>query len=426
VQQPSTLKGVARAHPFSRDAKLLSVVSGMFAISFYGIYALLSVLYVLRLGYGPTYVGWFSAAGSLSYMAMSLPSGALSSRLGTRRLMLIGGFLTAAGMSVLPLAELLHSSFRDLWPIVAQVIRTTGWSMLNVNVVPALMAATTPENRSDAYAWNGASRGLGTFLGTIVGGLLPGLLAGALGQNLDLPGPYRVSLWVGGAICLIGLVPIVLIQETGQVTAQASEQAHAPFPLLFVGWIIAHVGLSHGGWATCQAFCNAYMDADLRLPASTIGLIASAGQFVAILAPLLAPRLAARRGLGWTMMVSALGIALSLVPLAWISNWAAAGLGRLGVAVMSAIWLPALQVFQMEQVEGHWRSLAYGAVSTAMALSFSSVSIAGGYIASATGYSNVFWLGATLSAAGSVAMWWLLNGKAKSALPRDGQAQADA
>jgi MFS family permease len=397
----------------NRDARLLIAVSGLFAISFYGINALLIVLYVLRLGHGPQYVGWFSASSALSYMAMSLPAGALGKRYGTRQVMLVGGALTAAGIAMLPLAEFVAPLLRNAWPILAQVCRNIGWAMLNVNLVPALMAATTAENRNSTYAYASAFRGLGTFLGTMVGGVLPSLFAGLLGQTLDVPGPYRLSIWTGAAIALVGLAPIALIHRIGHVTSEGPVEHSSPFPTLLVALTIGHVYFAQGGWATCQAFYNAYLDTQLRLPAWAIGAITSIGYLMATFAPMLAPRLALRRSNGWTLMVTTAGTAVSLMPLALLPHWLAAGLGRLGVSALAAIWLPALQVFQMEAVESQWRSLAYGAVSTAMALSFASVSIAGGYIASAAGYGSLFLVGAGLSVAGTVVMWATLKRRAE-------------
>jgi predicted MFS family arabinose efflux permease len=108
-------------------------------------------------------------------------------------------------------------------------------------------------------------------------------------------------------------------------------------------------------------------------------------------------------------MMTTLGMAVSLVPLALIPHWAAAGLGRLGIVVLSAIWMPALQVFQMELVDPRWRSLAYGAVSMAMGLGFGSVSLAGGYLIAAQGYRTLFLIGVGLSTAGAALMWRVLK-----------------
>jgi MFS family permease len=170
-----------------------------------------------------------------------------------------------------------------------------------------------------------------------------------------------------------------------------------------------YVYIDHAGWATCQGFCNAYMDTDLQISTAAIGLITGVGQFLAILAPLIVPRLAARRGHGWTLQMASLGVAISLLPLALVPTWAAAGLGRLGVSVVSAIWMPAIQVFQMELVARDWRSLAYGAVSMAMGMGFGSMSLAGGYIIAASGYGTLFLIGASLSTLAAAWMWGALK-----------------
>ena len=394
---------------FNRDARLLIAASGIFAVSFFGILMLLKTLYVLRLGHGPEYVGLFSATAAFTYMGMSLPSGALGKRFGTRRVMLAGGMVTVTGMASLPLAGFLPIWIRDAWPIASQIGITAGWSMLNINLVPALMATTTAQNRNDAYALSGALRSLGTFLGTVSGGMLPGFFANLLRQTLDDPIPYACALWVGAALGLLGLIPLISMGHVGQVTPREQAEVRGPFPVLPVALMIGYVLLRHGGWATCQAFFNPYMDKVLRLPSSSIGLIIGAGQFVAILASLITPRLAARHSNGWTLMVTTLGMAICLVPLALIPHWAVAGVARLGTLILSAIWMPALQVFQMELVDAQWRSLAYGAVSMGMGFSFGLISLLGGYIIAAVGYRSLFALGVGLCLAGTVLMWGVLR-----------------
>ncbi|MBL7198829.1 MAG: MFS transporter [Anaerolineae bacterium] len=404
------------APPFGREAKLLFVVSGVTAVSFYGITMLIKVLYILRLGHGPEYVGLFGATSALAYMGMSLPSGLLGGRFGARNVMRAGGVATVVGMVLLPMTEYVFPWARNSWPFLSQVVLTLGWSMFNVNLVPALMATTTAANRNGAFALSGAVRGLGTFVGTISGGLLPGAFAGLLGQTLDAPAPYRMALWVGAFLGLLALVPMAFIGQVEPRAARSQSIARGPFPLLPVALVIGHVFLNHAGWATSQAFTNAYLDTELRLSPSSIGLITGAGQFVAILAPLLTPRLAARRSNGWTLMMTALGLAVSLVPMALIQHWAAAGLGRLGVLVFSAIWLPALQVFQMELVDPEWRPMAYGAISMAMGLGFGSLSLVGGYVVAAWGYRTLFLMGAGLVTAGAGVMWGILRSPAISGL----------
>lgn len=388
-----------------RDAKLLITVSGVSAIGYFGIQMLLKVLYILRLGYGPEYVGAFGAASSLAYMAMGVPSGLLGTRFGTRNTMLFGGIGMTLGMAMLPLSEFVPGSLQHAWPLVSQVVATACWSMLNVNLVPALMAATSPDVRHSAYALTTSVQSLGMFLGTLCGGMLPGLFAQLIGSSLDLPAPYRYALFAGSAVGGLAIMPLALIRPLRARAVASAAARRGAFPLIPVALMVGYVYIRHAGWATCQAFWNAYMDADLRMSTSSIGLITGAGQLLAMLASLTTPRLAARRGNSWTLVATTLGVALFLLPIGLVPHWSAASLGRLGILALSAAWIPALQVFQMELVAEEWRSLAYGAVSMAMGLGFSSTSLVGGYIIVAAGYRPLFLGGAVLSVVASVVMW---------------------
>ena len=389
---------------FSRNAKLLLAAVGIFAVGVYGIHGLLRILYILRLGHGPEYVGLFSAASALTFTVMGLPSGALGSRFGVRRVMLIGGGIAVMGMAILPLVEFMPVWAQNVWPIASQVFRAAGWSMFTVNFVPALMTSTTARNRNSAYALSSALRGFGTFAGTVSGGLLPSFFANVLGKTIDAPGPYRLGMWVGAAVGLAGLLPLSLVGQVGKAAPKEDAEPRGPFPVLTIALVVAYVVLARVGWSSCRAFCSAYMDVELHLSPSSIGLITGVGQFAAVLTPLLASRMIAHRDNGWVLTVTSLGTALGLVPLALIAHWAAVSLGNLGIYAMSAIWMPTLQIFQMELVDARWRSLAYGAAVMGMGLSFGLVSLAGGYIIAATGYRSVFLVGLGLSAAGAALM----------------------
>ena len=100
---------------FTPDTQLLLIATGIFAVSFFGIQQLLKILYLLRLGYDLSYIGIFSAAGSLAYMFMSLPSGMMGNRFSNRTVMLAGGIVTILGMALLPLVEFVPNP----WAILA-------------------------------------------------------------------------------------------------------------------------------------------------------------------------------------------------------------------------------------------------------------------------------------------------------------------
>jgi MFS family permease len=393
---------------FRRDVQLLMIASAILSVTFFGIQQLLKVLYVLRLGYDLHFVGLFSATGALGYMAMSIPSGALSNRFGHRVVILAGGITTVLGMVILPLTEMVPAWGQSAWLILAQVVTTAGWAMFSVNQVPALMSLTTPQNRNQAYAFSSMFRSLGTFVGTICGGLLPGFFAYLFSQALTDPAPYRLALWVGAGVGLIGVGPLWWIQEGQEDSESPSAEAEKqPFPTWPLLLMLTYIYLSHGGRAACEAFCSAYMDTGLHLSTAAIGLITGVGQFTAILAPLLAPRLAKRYSNGWILIVTAVGTTMSLSLLFLLTHWAAVGLGRLGIMTLSAIWMPAFQVYQMELISSRWRSLVFGIVSMMLGLTFASISLAGGYIATEWGYRTLFFVGATISLLGATLMWFI-------------------
>lgn len=394
---------------FRREVNLLLWSTAILAISFFGVTGLLKILYILRLGYGPEYVGLFGASGALGYMAMSLPSGWLGERWGVSRTMALGALATTVGMVMLPLTEVMPGWARDSWPILSQLVQAGGYAFFSINFVPALMAATSPENRNSAYAFSSTLRSLGTFVGTIAGGLLPGLLVLVTGAGLDSPIPYRLGLWIGPVISAISIWPLLRIPEPEQVQGDADILPTGSFPLLPVGLLIVFVALSQAASATCQSFCNAYMDAELGLTPATIGLITGVGQFAAIFAPMVLPQLARKRGNGWTLLIVTLGSAISLTPLILFPHWLGASLGRFGTLALAAMWMPTLQVYQMEMIAQRWRSLAYGTVSMAMGLSFAAVSYGGGFVVAGWSYAALFGLGLLLSVGGAGLMGLLVR-----------------
>ena len=390
---------------FSRDTQLLTIATGIFAVTFLGIQGLAKTLYILRLGYGLEYLGLFGATGAFAYMAMGLPSGALGGYIGTRWSMFIGGIITVAGMAVLPLVEFLPPTWHYAWPLVTQALTSVGWSLFSINLVPALMSAATVTNRSSAYAINSMMRGLGAFIGALLAGLLPNLGYALFGYATDQPDSYRLSLWLAALLGIFALWPILRARTTAAVGSTSQAQPSAPFPVWIFFWLVLHVYLAQMGIAVCQTFCSAYMDTDLQLSTAVIGLIAGAGQFAGVLSPLVAPRLAARHGHTWLLTTTTLAAALSLLPLALLPHWSGVAVGSLGVTALSAVWMPAFQVFQMELVDARWRGLAYGIVSMAMGLTYASASLAGGQIAAQWGYQRLFLLAVGLSLLGALISW---------------------
>lgn len=73
----------------SRDARLFLITRALEGGVLYGLRGVAISLYLLRLGYGPEFIGLFSAVGLLSYAGFCVPAGALGTRWGARRTMIL-------------------------------------------------------------------------------------------------------------------------------------------------------------------------------------------------------------------------------------------------------------------------------------------------------------------------------------------------
>jgi MFS family permease len=264
-------------HDYSHDTLLLLSVSYLTAISFYGMQMLLRSLYLLRLGFDTAYLGSYLAAGALGYMVMGIPSGILGNRFGTMAMMRIGGIICLVGMVLLPLTELVSPPFRAAFPFISQLVQISGWSMLNVNLVPALMGTTSSDNRNSSYALASGLREFGSFVGSLFGGFLPGFFSLLRGTSIDTSSPYNSSIWISNGLWFIALVPLFLIKGRGIPTQQHQTQEQGAFPIFLIALLFIYVYLQQVGWAGCQSFCNPYMDQELHYSTANMGIIAAFG-----------------------------------------------------------------------------------------------------------------------------------------------------
>jgi len=394
---------------FGRDARLTFLAAALLWFSVFGVYAVLFNLYLLRLGFGPEFVGLANAGGLLSGALFSLPSGELGRRWSSRKAIVLGLILAVAGHGLVPLAEVLPADVRPAWVLLTYFAGCLGaLAVYMVNVTPYLMGATSAQQHNHAFSLLSAIPTAAAFLGALVGGLLPGALAGLLGTTLQSPTPYGLSLLLAALL----LVPaVVAATRCGEPAVDTSPQPGHPAepssgaPIALMGALAAVLFVRACGQGTTRVFFNVYMDDGLGAETALIGALSAISQLVAIPAALAVPSLASRCGNARTYTAAIFAMGLSLVPLALWPRWDAAALGYLGSTVFFAIANPSITVFSQSLVPPRWRPTMEGTVMTSVNLGRAAMAFGGGYIIAHSGYRALWLAGGALIVAGALLFW---------------------
>jgi MFS family permease len=396
---------VQRLRRFSRDACLVTVAGALIAFNILGIYGVLLNLYLLRLGYGPEFVGLVSAAGWLAWGAVSLPAGALGGRWGVRRTMIAGVVLATVGRGLLPLAELVPAAIRSAWLVAGSMMGSLGTATWVVSFSPYLIGATGGEERDHVFSVFFALVALFSFAGSVVAGLLPGLFVTMVGGSLHQPAPYRYALFVAVALMVPGVLAVLATRQGVAEKPQASTVEGGRFPLVIIGIMALVYLLRSAGEGVMLTFFNVYLDDGMQVSTALIGVVMASGQLLSIPTALAVPLLIARLGKGRTIVLGLWGMALGLLPAALIPHWIAAGIGFASFSATLSIINSTFYVFSQEAVSPGWRPAMSGALTTAQGASLSALALGGGYAITAVGYRSPILIAAGLTMAGALVFW---------------------
>ena len=385
------------------DARRFMAASGLFGFTVYGgVFSVLLNLYLLRLGYGPEFIGLVNGASLLAQAVFGLPAGGVGHRWGVRRAMVAGLALSVLGGGLFLTAEWLPLGWQQGWLLATNILAGLGMSLFIVNSSPFLMAVASAELRDLAFSVQSALMPLAALAGSLFGGFAPSLLAGLLGLSLDRPAPYRYAL-VAAPLMLALAVPI--LRRSGDVDTRrgagvtGSGDGRPPYEIIGVMALVVVLRLV--GQSAAFTFFNVYMDAGLGVSTATLGLWYGAGRLAGFLAALSMPFLGRRSGRVGLTVLCTLGSAINLVPLALVPHPVVAGLVFVLNSAYAWIMVPAVLILQQELVAPRWRTTMAGADTLATGLSYGLVAWAGGYVISAWGYPTLFLVGGAISALGA-------------------------
>lgn len=389
----------------NRDVRLYLLTATLTGFFSEGIRAVLFNLYLLRLGYGPGFIGSVNAVAALSFSGFCLPAGVLGRRWNSRRLMVIGVVLMVLGHGLLLLVEFAPTTWQVGWLSATLILAFFGQALYFVHGTPFLMNATGSEERNYAFSLGIALRPLAGFVGSLIGGVLPAIFATALNVSQKDPATYRYSLLLG-VLLLIPAVPALFAvrkPHVRQARARVVKSGRAPYGLIAFMALVVMCRLA--GWGAVNTFFNVYLDTEFYTSTTMIGALTAVGKLLSVPAALITPLLVARWGNGRTIVLGSLGIALSTLPLAFIPHWAAAGLGFIGVSVLFSMTTAPVRVYGQELVSPNWRSAMSGAIMMGAGLSLSGMALGGGYVIPALGYRGLFLTGFGLTVAGILLFW---------------------
>jgi MFS family permease len=392
------------------------IVWALISFSYFGIQSVLLNLYLLRLGFGPSFIGMLTASGQLIWAVAALPAGAVGRRVGLRAPLVAGSTLMAVAMGALLLVEALPRSSWTIWLFGNWALLWVGVALTTVNSTPYLMQVSTPEERNHAFVAQGAVMGLAGFVGSLVAGVLPQLLASGLGASLDQPAPYRYALWLVPLMHVVGTavwagahpVRLPIESETGKTVAK-------PIGLfMFFGLVVF---LQTAGEGAVRTFFNVYLDGDLGMSTAWIGTIFGLSQLLSLTIAPVAPRLLERWGAARMLTMSIVGIGVTMVPLAIFPHWLPATLGYMAMMIVLAVNGPARNIFSQEIAAPRWRTTTSAISTIGVALGWSGAAAAGGYLSAQVGFRSLFQVSAVLAFAAAVLLLGYTYARSKQLQP---------
>jgi MFS family permease len=397
---------------FNGNLKRFLASWGLGSFAYFGIQGVLLNLYLIRLGYGPEFIGLLIASGQVVWGLMALPAVYVGRRLGFKAILVGGYLLQMLSMALVLSVEMLPPSLWAEWLFGSWVITWTGAALHTVNGIPYLMSASSPRERNYAFAAQAAIMPLMAFAGSIIAGLLPGQLAVWLGVSLDDPAPYRAALWLVPTCNLISATILMFSTQVQPVVEAAGAMVtRAPWRLFF--FLGALTFLQTSGEGIIRTFFNVYLDQDLLVPTVQIGAIMGIAQLAPVASALLLPILLARWGAARTMSFASAVLGVVVLPLALIPLWPLATLGFIGVLSMSTVNGTSRNLFSQEVVAVRWRGTAAAVLTIGLALGWAGSAAGGGYLIGQLGFRGLFLLVVPVAWMSSFLVWSYMRTRAR-------------
>ncbi|MBI5523492.1 MAG: MFS transporter [Desulfarculus sp.] len=347
-------------------------------------------LFATHLGADPAGVGLVAAVSAFSGVAISLPAGLLSDRLGRRRMLLFSALVFAS-------APFLYLAVTQIWQLMLVRLYHGLATAIFIPVAMALVADLHEGARGEKIGWFSTATLLGRFVAPISGGAILAALATDPGAGFN-----AVYLVCG----LAGVLTLLLawrLPRAGQrhAAAQSWPDTWAAFRLVMANRVIVITSLAEAAvlfaYGTFEVFLPLYA-IGLGLGPGEVGVFLSAQVITLALSKPLLGRFSDRHGRPPQVFAGLLLGAACLGLYPWLQSfW-----GLLAMSVMFGLSLSvvtsASAAFIADQCHGKGRGSAMGLLGSIMDLGHTSGPLLGGIAAVWLGLSTAFWLAALVMA----------------------------
>ncbi len=372
----------------------------------YCVYFFLFNLYLLDLGFNERAMGWIGGAFTLGSVAGTLPSGEIARRFGVRPL-LLALFVSAPALSAARAAWMWEPAQIGLAFFAG--LAMSGWG---VCYLPAVARLTSEENRTAGFSLI-YSVSIGTsMLGGLVCGYLRQWLAG-VGIAMQPAEVKRLILLLSSAIAFAGIVPVLRLRvpepAAGGEGAQEVVTGWRQWKLdPFLKRFLPPMALWAGVVAAFTPFAVVYLEHDLRVSMTNIGLIFTVVQLLQFTMGLLVPYLFRKTGLMNGIVLTQMAAALVLASLAGAHHQGLAV--ALYMTFSAAQWAstPGLYNLLMDSLPDAERSTAAAMTMFTNALSGAAATALAGALFTRFGYPPVL-LGLAGMAAAVTLMFRLMT-----------------
>jgi MFS family permease len=400
------------ARHFDQSILRFLVVWSMIGFAYFGIIGVVLNLYLVRLGYGPEFIGRLHASGQLAWAIFALPAGLIGRKWGIKQALIAATVVNAAGTIVMIAAESLPADLLSAGLTAGWLLTWIGAALITVNGAPYLMAVITPENRGYGFSAQQAAMGAATFAGSLLAGATPGWIAAQFGLSLDQAAPYRYTLMLAPLAYLAAALVFARADAVQAPDRPTEQKAGGVIPVrifIFFGLMVFIQSLAEG---IIRPFYNLYLDTALNVPVAQIGATLGFSSLLLVLVSLATPAVLSRWGISGAMKLAMLGFTLFAVLLAAVPQWPLAALIFLGIGSMLTILATARGIYSQEIVKPYWRTTSSAIATIGMALGWSAATWTGGQLIISIGFQNMFLTGAVIGLAGAalvLAQKWFVH-----------------